>query len=79
MAWESTFFVVSVDLQCLLDMVDADDFGGDHDGSDSCSSENVSDEVEWAVKNQHLQLHCLFQIMYYQLFHGDRKKQLHAM
>ena len=63
----------------MLEMANADDDNSDdiEEVKDDCSDENTS-EVEWAVRNQHIQLNCLFQIMYNQLFHGSKKTPLTA-
>ncbi len=63
-----------------LQMGDEDDFDGVCDDISSCSEsdEDADQDVDWAVKHQHTQLHCLFQIMYFQMFHGSRKTPLHA-
>ena len=45
---------------------------------DDTSPEENTQDIEWAVFNQHNQLNCLFQIMYYQMFHGARKTPLHT-
>ena len=41
-----------------------------HENSDidNSTDENTMD-VDWAIHKQHNQLHCLFQILYNQLFH----------
>ena len=52
-------------------MTDDDDDDIDDDG-DSESDSRSEEQFEWAVKNQHLQLHCLFQ-MFYQKHHGTKK------
>ena len=38
----------------------------------------VALEVEWADRNQHIQLNCLFKIIYHQIFHGAKKTPLTA-
>jgi hypothetical protein len=45
--------------------------------NDDSSDEN-SEDIEWAILNKHNQLNCLFQIIYYQMFNGSKKTPLHA-
>ena len=40
-------------------------FDGEND-----DPEQISDEIDWAIKNQHTQLHCLFQQNFYLKYHG---------
>lgn len=47
----------------------------DHD-CDTESEDQVDADEEWAVKNQHNQLNCLFQIIYNQLHHGSKRTPL---
>ena len=41
--------------------------GTDDNVEDEDSSEN---EITWSIQNHHMQLHCLFQIIYYHMTNG---------
>lgn len=58
-----------------MDVGDCDDDKTESDDEASLDDNNYEEE-QWAVTNQYRQLNCLFQIMYYQLFHGTKKTPL---
>ena len=65
----------------VIDDSDSGDGEMDHydvDDDDTNQDDNIQDEVEWAVCNQHNQLNCLYQIMYNQIYHGAKKTYLNV-
>ena len=66
-------------IEMINAMLDDDEDDVACDGDGDASPDESTQDIEWAVFNQHNQLNCLVQIMYsYQMFNGARKTPLHA-
>ena len=61
----------------MLDFTHNEDNDSQCDEQEEAPDENDTDkDIGWAMVNQHSRLNCLFQIIYFQMFHGKRKTPL---